>query len=435
LNLTRKRKLLLGGLSLLGALGAGAVLAVHHVPQAGPLVANSLRSVIGIRAVARLEELAASAEDTVMRLRWQDEPPRSLSDMSPTIVGADVPHAPPLAAPVVPLAATISPVGVSASVAPEVVIPSIAPMIAAFVPASIAPPYPEVAAPGDGVWVAVPDPEHPEAQAVMYKTLIHPDPERRYAELFLVSMPSSQVKLSNVPGTEEPASENPAAATIVGRGLIPGDQRSDLLAAFNGGFRAEHGHHGMMVGGVTLVPPRSDMCTTAAYEDGTLQIGTYSRLAAMPQKPIWYRQSPRCMVEHGSLHPGLRDPNARGWGATLDGETVIRRSAIALSQDGERLMVAVTNFTTARALAEGMRAAGGWNVAQLDVNRSFPKFLLFPRNEAGNRHAVSLFQGFMYEPEEMIEEPNPRDFFYLVRRRLDERTMVVPAVALGNQSG
>jgi hypothetical protein len=440
LNLKRKRTLLLGGLTLIGALGAAGVLAVHHVPQAGPLVANSLRSVIGIRAVARLEEIAASAEDSVMR--WQNERPRSLSDMSPTIVGADVARQSPAALPVAPLA-TITTAGVTSvteplSSAPDmssVSAPVVAPLVAAAVPASIAPPYPEVAAPGDGVWIPVPDPERPAEPAVMYKTLLHPDPERPYTELFIVSMPSAQVKLTSVPGTEEPASENPAAAALPGRGLIPADQRNELLAAFNGGFRAEHGHHGMMVNGVTLLEPRSDMCTTAGYEDGSLQIGTFSRLAALPQKPLWYRQSPRCMVEQGALHPGLRDPNARGWGATLEGETVIRRSAIALSQDGERLFVAVTNFTTARALAMGMRAAGGWNVAQLDVNRSFPKFLLFPRDEAGKRHAVSLFQGFLYEAEEMIEEPNPRDFFYLVRRRLDERTMVAPAVALGNQAG
>lgn len=435
MNLTRKRTLFLGGLTLIGALGAAGVLAVHHVPQAGPLVANSLRSVIGIRAVARLEEIAASAEDKVMR--WQNEKPRSLSDMSPTILRADVAKSSP-PPPVEPLAITTTasvsgvtePLAAAASAAPVV-----APLVGTVAPASIAPPYPEVAAAGDGVWVPVPDPEHPEAPAVMYKTLLHPDPERPYAELFIVSMPSAQVKLTSVPGTEEPASQNPAAAALSGRGLIPGQHRGDLLAAFNGGFRAEHGHHGMMVGGVTLLEPRADMCTTAGYEDGSLQIGTYSRLAALPQKPLWYRQSPRCMVEQGALHPGLRDPNARGWGATLEGETVIRRSAIALSQDGERLFVAVTNFTTARALALGMRAAGGWNTAQLDVNRSFPKFLLFPRDEAGKRRAVSLFQGFLYEPEEMLDEPNPRDFFYLTRRRLDERSMAAPTVALGNSSG
>lgn len=425
LNLKSKPIVIAGGMTLLGTLGTALVLAVHHMPQAGPFIANSLRAVVGIQAVAQLEEMAASAEDTVMRMR--DRPSRSLSDLSPTIVGAA--HA---AAPVVQIETSVA----RADNALESDLLALAlPMASALSPAAIAPPFPQVAAPGDGVWLPVPDPEHPEAPVVMYKTLIHPDPERRYAELFVVSMPSSMIKLSSVPGTEEPSSENPAVASIPSRGLIPQSERGELLAAFNGGFRAEHGHHGMMVGGVTILPPRADMCTIAGYEDGSLQIGTYSRIAAQPQKAAWYRQSPRCMVEQGSLHPGLRDPNARGWGATLEGETVIRRSAIALSQNGETLFVAVTNFTTARALALGMRAVGGYNVAQLDVNRSFPKFLLFPRDESGIRHAASLFAGFLYQPDEMIDSANPRDFFYVIRRPHDERTEATPVAPVTNQAG
>jgi len=141
LKLTRKRTLLLGGLTLMGALGAAGVLAIHHVPQAGPLVANSLRKVIGVGAVARLEELAASAEDSVMRLRWQGERPRSLSDMSPTIVGADTHHASAPVLPVAPLAA-ISTAGVSVISEPPALVPSVAPIVSHVAPASIAPPYP-----------------------------------------------------------------------------------------------------------------------------------------------------------------------------------------------------------------------------------------------------------------------------------------------------
>jgi hypothetical protein len=432
--------LLVGGLTFLGAMGAAVVLAVHHVPQAGPMIANSLRSVIGIEAVARLEETVASVEDRVMR--WRAEPPRSLSSLSPDIVGADVAAAPPVPAPPAPAPApsaemTVACFDPSDAPADAVTAPAAPPVPEprAFAPKNIKLPFPEVAAQGDGVWVPVADPEHPEAAPVMFKTLIHPDPERPYAELFIVAMPSAVIKLRSVPGTEEPATENPDVRSIAYRGFIPSDQRSELLAAFNGGFRAEHGHHGMMVDGVTLVPPRVDMCTVAGYEDGSLQIGTYSRLSALPQKPLWYRQSPRCMVEQGSLHPGLRDPNARGWGATLEGETVINRSAIALSEDGETLFVAVTNFTTARALALGMRAAGGHNVAQLDVNRSFPKFLLFPRDESGVRRPASLFKGFLFDREEMLDEPNPRDFFYVVRRRVDVRTEVDPEKHAVNQAG
>jgi hypothetical protein len=429
LNLERQPMRFIGAMTLLGALGTASVLAVHHVPQAGPFIANSLRAVIGIEAVARLEEATASAEDTVMRMR--DQPSRSLRDLSPSIIGADVAAA-RAAAPVFQIETNVLRPDAAEEALPSGALTPLAPL---FAPAPIMPPFAEVAAPGDGVWIAVPDPAHPALPALMYKTLVHPDPERRYAEVFVVALPSSMIRLTSVPGTEEPSSDNPAVASIPHRGLIPAAQRGDLLAAFNGGFRAEHGHHGMMVSGVTILPPRADMCTIFGYEDGTLQIGTYSRIAAQPQKPVWYRQAARCMVEHGALHPGLRDPNARGWGATLEGETVIRRSAIALSQDGETLFVAVTNFTTARALALGMRAAGGWNVAQLDVNRSFPKFLLFPRDENGARHGASLFAGFLYQPDEMIDDPNLRDFFYVVRHPRDERTETTPVVAPARQAG
>jgi hypothetical protein len=436
--LRSKPTLIVGGLTLLGALGAAAVLAVHHVPQAGPLIANSLRAVIGIEGVARLEEAVASVEDTVMRMR--DQPSRSLGELSPTILGIDVATA-HAAEPLPQIETSIASRSFSdtaemaATTEMAEVGAALVPLVPQFSPAPIAPPFPEVAAPGDGRWLPVVDPEQPEAPALMYKTLIHPDPERRYTELFIVAMPSSMIRLTSVPGTEEPSSENPAVASIPHRGRIPSDQQGELLAAFNGGFRAEHGHHGMMVNGITIVPPRAEMCSIFGYEDGALQIGTHSRLAAQPEKPAWFRQTARCMVEHGSLHPGLRDPNARGWGATLEGETVIRRSAIALSKDGETLFVAVTNFTTARALALGMRAAGGWNVAQLDVNRSFPKFLLFPRDENGVRHGASLFAGFMYQPDEMVSDANPRDFFYVVRRPRDERTQVTPPVPSSNQPG
>jgi hypothetical protein len=185
----------------------------------------------------------------------------------------------------------------------------------------------------------------------------------------------------------------------------------------------------MLVEGVLLLPPRPDMCTIAGYADGTLQIGTYTQLLAQARRPIWFRQAPRCMLEHGALHPGLRDTNARGWGSTLEGETVIRRSALALSQEGDVLYMAVTNSTTARALALGMRAVGAWNVAQLDVNESFPKFLLFPRDAAGIRHAASLFSGFLFERHEMLEEPAERDFFYVARRQNIEPLEAAGALA------
>ena len=99
---------------------------------------------------------------------------------------------------------------------------------------------------------------------------------------------------------------------------------------------------------------------------------------------LWYRQAPECMVQGNKIHPGiLWKAGIKKWGATLDGETVIRRSAIGINAARDILYVSITNHTNARVLADGMRHAGADQVAQLDVNWSYPKFVLFEAEAAG----------------------------------------------------
>jgi hypothetical protein len=277
------------------------------------------------------------------------------------------------------------------------------------------PPFPEVAAPDDGVWYTVNDPEQPKVAPFGYRTLIHPDPERNFAELFVVAMPTAEIQVHVVAGTQEPETSNPEVVRLEPRGLIAPRDEPNLLAAFNGGFKTQHGRHGMLVDGVVLVPLQEGLCTIVGSESGVLRIVTWKPSDAV-EPGAWYRQAPPCMLDQGVLHPGLVNPDSRKWGATIEGETVIRRSALALDQRGDILYVGVSNATTARALAIGMQSAGGWTVAQLDVNWSYPRFLIFPRDASGARRAATLFEGFLFEPKEMLQQPSPRDFFYVVRR-------------------
>jgi hypothetical protein len=131
----------------------------------------------------------------------------------------------------------------------------------------------------------------------------------------------------------------------------------------------------------------------------------------------WYRQAPECMYEDGKIHPGLTVGSGLKWGATLDGDTVIRRSAVGISSDRQILYVAITNHTTARVLADGLRHVGAVDVAQMDVNWSYPKFVLFEPGDAGpERRAVALASGFEFSEDEYIRKKSRRDFFYLVRK-------------------
>jgi hypothetical protein len=384
---------------------AALIFVIRCTPWGGPMLADGLRSVVGDRSVTWLEERWAALEDLWMRTTHFRTGPRRLRDVSPEPLPLPPPdverfvteHAPTTSSPEAP-----------ASTAPEL-------NVEFRPPAPGTPPFVNVAAADDGRWYPVWDPNEPAAPAFAYRTLIHPDPDRTFAEVFVVALPVRLISLHLVAGTLEPESNNPEVQRLDPRGLIPEPDEPALLAAFNGGFKTRHGHHGMFVGGVEIVPLQAGLCTIRGSGEGELEIATWSRADSMDPE-AWYRQTPPCMLERGVMHPGLVNPDSRKWGATLDGETVIRRSALALDRTGEVAFVGVSNATTARALAIGMQSAGAWTVAQLDVNWSYPRFLVFPKDASGTRRAATLFSGFLFERDEMLRQASPRDFFYVTRR-------------------
>jgi hypothetical protein len=260
------------------------------------------------------------------------------------------------------------------------------------------------------------DPRRPGEPAYMMKTLLHTDPNRSWAEVFVVAVDLRRVRLYAVAGTREPAADSPEGEKYQRTALIPAEHQADVLAAFNGGFMTEHGGYGMLVDGVTLVKPKPNACTIVVYDDDSMRIGTWSKLPST-ERVRWLRQAPECMWEADKLHPGLQGGKGLKWGATLDGDTVIRRSAIGLNAARDVLYVSITNHSSARVLADGMHHAGAVDVAQLDVNWSYPKFVTFEPGDAGaERVAVALAAGFEYSPDEYVRKKQRRDFFYLMRK-------------------
>jgi len=389
----RHRSWRTAGIVLIGLCGGAAGLRylVHEVPWAGPAAADLLRRVIGRDAVTRLEEASAAVED---RLR------RSLPVRAPrAITEVERPSQP---AP-------------SASVIPERAMTP-----ARFRPNDVGAMDSRVAAEGDGAWRPVADPVRPGGEPVLFTTMLHPDIRRPWTEVFVVAADLSSVRLHALAGSVEPKAITAEGRATARPALVPVAEQRHLLAVFNGGFKTEHGQHGMFVDGVTLVPARKGLCTVVGFSDGSVRVATWETAAAeianASSSVLFWRQAAPCMVEGGKLNSALRDEKTRRWGATLEGDTVIRRSAIGLDATRSVLYVAITNDTTATALAKAMLHAGASDVAQLDVNWSYPKFVLFPPAASGLRHAESLFQGFLVGKDDFVRKPCPRDFFYLLSR-------------------
>jgi hypothetical protein len=377
----RSRRLL-----FVGAFGAALVaanwFAIRTFPWFGPMLADNLRKVLGSERVTQLEEIAADVEDRVHQAA-SDGKARSLSESTPEdLIQAHV--------------ETTTPVALSNK------------------PATVGALHKSVATAEDGVWQPVL--VRTGNNDVLYRTIVHPDPERAYAELFVFALDLSKVQLHAVAGSIEPRSESKRPG-VERPGVVPEADRAQLIAAFNGGFKAEHGHFGMMVNKTELLPPKAKSCTFGAVANGGLRIGTWSAIENSAPDFSWWRQTPGCMIEDGVLHPGLRSADSRNWGATLEGKTVIRRSAAGLSKDGSTLFIGISNSTTARALALGMQHAGAENVAQLDVNFSFPRFLLYREDgTSGKLTARGAVKGLMYDNDEYIGRASTRDFFYVTLR-------------------
>lgn len=368
----------------------GLWIAIHEIPGFGPAVADGARSVLGPGAVAWAEDFAYGIADDINQVRYQDEAPKTYWD---------VPTAAASAAEVVPPA---SPSATASAVAEE---PP---------PPGFEPPHASVAAEGDGKWIPMAD---ASGQApAMYKTLIHPDPKRSFAAVALVAIDRKRVDLHLVAGKTEPSSN--MVPMDKRPGIVPEGDQGELIAAFNGGFKAIHGHWGMMLDGDTYVVPRDVGCTVALMKDGSLRIGTWKELSSVAGDMRWYRQTPPCLVENGATHPALDVEYAKGWGATVAGETVIRRSALGVDATGRYMIFGLGDALTAQSLSRAMKQAGAVSAAQLDVNYAYPRFLVYER-AAGEapKAKTAIIPDIKFRAVEYVGEPALRDFFYLTRKK------------------
>ncbi len=187
---------------------------------------------------------------------------------------------------------------------------------------------------------------------------------------------------------------------------------------------AEHGAYGVYFDGITFLDPKDDACTIAHYRDGSFRIASWTHLKDGFAEMSWFRQAPNCMYENGEMHPNLQVHRSRKWGATLDGNTVIRRSAVGLSRDRQILYVGISNHTTAKVMATGMHHAGAHDVAQMDVNWSYPKIVTYEVGKDEKLHPIALAEGFEFSDNLYLRERSMRDFFYLARK--EEVSEVTP---------
>jgi hypothetical protein len=254
-------------------------------------------------------------------------------------------------------------------------------------------------------------------EALLYRTTVHPDPNKPHVYVVIVAIDLTRVGVNLVAGTHEPLSEEVPPQHRPG--LVPPADLPKLIAVMNGGFMARHGSWGMVIRGETFLPPQPEGCSVALI-DGHVEIRTHAALTHKPSEIRALRQTPPCLVERGKVNPvllGAEKP--RAWGMSETGGIDIRRSALGVSSDGRTLFYGLGEWVTPRQMAETMHAAGALDVAELDVNWSYTRFLLYgpgPSPQSPPEVTDTLIPKTKHAPGQYVRKPAERDFFYLVRR-------------------
>ena len=233
---------------------------------------------------------------------------------------------------------------------------------------------------GEGVWNTAGLPDTTPDSALMAKTFFHPDASRPYATVGVLLIDGQRVQLHMTAGTEDPGGYR----GVPGPGAIPKDEIGKLVAAWNGGFKGQHGNFGMVAGGTTYVPLRNGLASLAIMKDGTLKMGTWGADLTWSDDMVAVRQNAVLLVDHGEVSPRTNEGNDT-WGYVQvdSSEFITWRSAVGLTKDGN-LIVAAGNSLSAATLAKALWAAGAWTAMQLDINSPYVLTSLFFQQPAGN---------------------------------------------------
>jgi hypothetical protein len=379
--------------------------------------ADLLRGILGDEAVARLEMVLFSAQDHVQQIQydlgmlkpaapWQNasNPQAAIqATPSPIPLSSVTSSQPPMVVPPTQPDSAAVAVGLPAAT------PSATPSTSATPPAwQAAPATPLGNLAGEGSWT--PYIQDSSGAVLAYRTFLQPDPQRPYAVVAVVAIDLTHTRLHYVLGSDEPYSPDspPRSGAIPPGDLVAGR----LLATFNGGFKATHGHFGAMADGITALPPRDGLGTLAIYKDGSVRMGEWGTEIVPSADILAWRQNGPLVIHNGQINPRIYNDSPKDWGYTVTDVSPTLRSGIALSADGKTLYYLVGSRLTMEALAKSMLTAGATNGMQLDINNFWVLFAAI-HAEKGKLVPEPLLPDQMKEFLDRYLHPYTRDYFYV----------------------
>lgn len=268
---------------------------------------------------------------------------------------------------------------------------------------------------GEGEWVSAVQPwmhKIEGAPSPFYRTFVRPDPQRPYSKILLVAMDTRQLDFDMEAGVDDP---KPTVGSFHGTGRIPRDAgvAKRVVAAWNGGFKTEHGHYGMMLHKRVLLPPVPTGASAVVMDDGRFGMGAWAPTKDIPTDVFSYRQNMDPMIEDGLINPRKRV----SWGAVLMGQPRLsgqqtERSGLCITK-ARHLLYVWGDDVGPEALAKGMQLAGCDFGMHLDMNPFHTGYVFMSFEDAAYQRGKSeTLTPLMAISNRRYIDYNPKDFFF-----------------------
>jgi hypothetical protein len=188
------------------------------------------------------------------------------------------------------------------------------------------------------------------------------------------------------------------------RSAVKGANRSQLLAAFNGGFKMAADSGGYEQEGHVISPLRDGFTSLVISRAGRARIEAWPLAEAKDQpRPYSVRQNLRALVQNGK--PTRASHEWGLWGMTLGGGEYVARSAIGQNSAGH-IMYAGSMSSTPYDLARALSRYGARTGMELDINPAWVQ-LDVAHEPGGYLHAEVSGQ---HRPADQYGDGWTRDF-------------------------
>lgn len=262
---------------------------------------------------------------------------------------------------------------------------------------------------GEGQWTA--NTREVNGIPATYTTFVRPDPANTGVVAAAVELVPAATRVVYVPGVQQPGGTGWAWGST-----IPMDQRPDLVAAFNSGWKQKDAPSGIYTEGRTAVPLVDGLASLVIYADGHTDIGVWGSDVTMTPDVVSVRQNLHLVVVGSQPVSGLTTGGTGNWGSTKYQTQYTRRSGLGITTDGALVYVAGANLTT-DTLARALVQVGAVRGMELDIHNQHPTFNFFtPAPGTPDMVTGQSLLPDQVRPATRYLQPDQRDFFAVLVR-------------------